>query len=79
MKWTIFHHPLSSPIYTQYEKDGFLRILRMKMMVFCVYSVWKWLFSAYTQYTQNKPSSHPIGPIEKNLVPGRPIDQIYSV
>ena len=35
--------------HTEYKYEVFLRILSMKMMVFCVYSVWKWWFSAYTQ------------------------------
>jgi hypothetical protein len=34
---------------------------------------------AYTKYTQDEPSSHPIGPIEKVFVPDWLFDQIYSV
>jgi len=34
---------------------------------------------AYTEYTQDEPSSHPIGSIKKKFVPGWPFDQIYSV
>jgi len=34
---------------------------------------------AYTEYTHNQLSLHPIKSINKNFVPGWPIDQIYSV
>jgi len=33
----------------------------------------------YTEYTHNQLSLQPISSIKKNLVPGWPIDQIYSV
>ena len=53
MKWTILQHPLSSPIYTLYEKDDVLQILSMKKTMSCIYSVWKWRRPANTH---DKPS-----------------------